>query len=123
MLGFVYRGDSFVFFNFFFIILIYHIDLKPENILMHESGHLMLTDFDLSKQAPVPVSPKIIQGMFGTAENAIVDVEPIIDTNSFVGTEEYVAPEVIEGYGHTSSVDWWTFGVLIYEMLVSFYFT
>ena len=39
-------------------------------------------------------------------------------TNSFVGTEEYIAPEVIEGYGHTSSVDWWTFGILLYEMLV-----
>ena len=31
----------------------------------------------------------------------------------------YIAPEVIEGYGHTSSVDWWTFGILVYEMLVS----
>lgn len=39
-------------------------------------------------------------------------------TNSFVGTEEYIAPEVIKGCGHTSAVDWWTLGVLIYEMLV-----
>lgn len=51
---------------------------------------------------------------------------PIIDTktcianfrtNSFVGTEEYIAPEVIKGCGHTSAVDWWTLGILIYEML------
>lgn len=38
-------------------------------------------------------------------------------TNSFVGTEEYIAPEVIKGSGHTSAVDWWTLGILIYEML------
>lgn len=38
-------------------------------------------------------------------------------TNSFVGTEEYIAPEVIQGCGHTSAVDWWTLGILIYEML------
>jgi protein-serine/threonine kinase len=35
-----------------------------------------------------------------------------------VGTEEYLAPEVIRGTGHNATVDWWTFGVLIYEMLV-----
>lgn len=38
-------------------------------------------------------------------------------TNSFVGTEEYIAPEVIKGCGHTSAVDWWTLGILVYEML------
>lgn len=38
-------------------------------------------------------------------------------TNSFVGTEEYIAPEVIRGNGHSSAVDWWTTGILIYEML------
>lgn len=41
-------------------------------------------------------------------------------TNSFVGTEEYIAPEVIKGCGHTSAVDWWTLGILIYEMLVGY---
>jgi len=38
-------------------------------------------------------------------------------TNSFVGTEEYIAPEVIRNSGHTSAVDWWTLGILIYEMI------
>jgi hypothetical protein len=38
-------------------------DLKPENILLHSSGHIMLTDFDLSKQATVPVQAKIYMGM------------------------------------------------------------
>lgn len=35
---------------------------------------------------------------------------------------EYIAPEVIENLGHTSAVDWWTLGILIYEMIVRFRF-
>jgi len=121
-------------------------DLKPENILLHSSGHIMLTDFDLSKQATVPVQAKIymgtcahccatarfpfasalslthsptsLAGMFDTESEAKVGIVPDLVTNSFVGTEEYIAPEVLIGYGHTSSVDWWTYGILLYEMLV-----
>ena len=44
----------------------------------------------------------------------------MIDTNSFVGTEEYIAPEVIKGSGQSSAVDWWTFGILVYEMAYGF---
>ncbi|WRX26750.1 Protein kinase domain - like 10 [Theobroma cacao] len=38
-------------------------------------------------------------------------------SNSFVGTREYLAPEVILGLGHGSAVDWWAFGVILYELL------
>lgn len=43
--------------------------------------------------------------------------ESVEKSNSFVGTEEYVAPEVVSGKGHDFSVDWWSFGVVLYEML------
>lgn len=100
-------------------------DLKPENILLHQSGHIMLSDFDLSKQSESTKNPEIFfsknsHGLSNGNNGPTLDTKACIDgfrTNSFVGTEEYIAPEVIRGKGHTSAVDWWTLGIFIYEML------
>lgn len=102
LLGFIYR------------------DLKPENILLHQLGHIMLSDFDLSKQSGLLKNPEIQLHKTHSSSSANIDTKACIDgfrTNSFVGTEEYIAPEVIKGKGHTSAVDWWTLGIFIYEML------
>lgn len=68
-------------------------DLKPENILIAKTGYLKLTDFGFAKR---------INGK----------------TYTLCGTPEYLAPEIILNKGHGMPVDWWTMGILLYEMLV-----
>ncbi|KAF6808125.1 serine threonine-protein kinase psk1 [Colletotrichum sojae] len=71
-------------------------DLKPENCLLDAEGHLLLTDFGLSKVA--------------------VDSDED-HCNSMLGTVEYMAPEVIQGRKYGKAVDWWSFGALGFDLM------
>nr|AML77156.1 putative LOV domain-containing protein [Portulaca suffrutescens] len=96
-------------------------DLKPENILLQRDGHVVLTDFDLSfltncKPQIIKHPPPKKRRSRSQPPPTFV-AEPHTQSNSFVGTEEYIAPEIITGAGHTSAIDWWALGILLYEML------
>ena len=70
-------------------------DLKPENLLLDARGYLKLADFGNAKR-----------------------LEPAQRTWTVCGTPEYLAPEIVSNRGHGHAVDWWTLGVLLFEMLV-----
>lgn len=126
-------------------------DLKPENVLIQNSGHVMLTDFDLSRtlsrrnssvrkldpptevaeprrtkhrrnltRMVMNVSEKGLKKVKSARVSPVSRRKPSFSSgersNSFVGTEEYVSPEVVRGDGHEFAVDWWALGILTYEM-------
>lgn len=72
--------------------VICHRDLKPENILLDKSGHVKLADFGLSKK--------------------IAD-----STDTFCGTAEYIAPEILRHEKYSFAVDWWSMGILLYDII------
>ena len=73
-------------------------DLKPENILMDSTGHLKISDFGLSK----------------------ILNSPDDKAYTLCGTPQYLAPEILKNKGYDKSVDWWSLGCFLYEMLTGF---
>eukprot|EP00005_Dracoamoeba_jomungandri_P001339 CAMPEP_0174254306 /NCGR_PEP_ID=MMETSP0439-20130205/3646_1 /TAXON_ID=0 /ORGANISM="Stereomyxa ramosa, Strain Chinc5" /LENGTH=348 /DNA_ID=CAMNT_0015335821 /DNA_START=507 /DNA_END=1553 /DNA_ORIENTATION=+ len=72
-----------------------HRDLKPENILLDKEGHIRVSDFGFARR--------------------------VMDKAwTMCGTPEYIAPEIILSRGHDQSVDWWSLGVLMFELLVGY---
>lgn len=140
-----YAAEVLVALEYLHMLGIIYRDLKPENVLVRSDGHIMLTDFDLSlcsDAIPAVESPDFspeslssppraltpfscISGRFfrsrkiqTLAANRLFVAEPVSARScSFVGTHEYVPPEVASGRSHGNGVDWWALGIFIYEML------
>jgi protein kinase A len=90
-----YAAEVIVAFDYLHSMDIIYRDLKPENILLDNTGHIKIIDFGFAKYVP--------------------DI-----TYTLCGTPEYLAPEAIQMKAYGKSVDWYTLGILIYEMLCGF---
>ncbi|XP_019417957.1 PREDICTED: protein kinase PINOID [Lupinus angustifolius] len=141
-----YAAEVLVALEYLHMLGIIYRDLKPENVLVRSDGHIMLSDFDLSlcsdaipavesphdlppftpytRSNSTPLFSCLSKRLFRSRKvqtvqpNRLFVAEPVgARSCSFVGTHEYVSPEVASGNSHGNAVDWWSFGIFMYELI------
>ncbi|XP_010549040.1 PREDICTED: probable serine/threonine protein kinase IREH1 [Tarenaya hassleriana] len=104
-----------------------HRDLKPDNLLIAHDGHIKLTDFGLSKVGLIN-NTYDLSGPAVSGTSLLGEEEPELPTSehqlerrkkrSAVGTPDYLAPEILLGTGHGATADWWSVGIILFELIV-----
>ncbi len=107
---------------------IIHRDLKPENILLSSAMHIQISDFGSSKINQGPVAPVVGPAAPATASSGSAAPTAGGDSGerpaqrrrmSFVGTAQYVSPEILNNWPSTPAADLWAVGVILYQLLAN----
>ncbi|KAK3026254.1 hypothetical protein RJ639_041630 [Escallonia herrerae] len=123
----VYIAEVVLALEYLHSLRVVHRDLKPDNLLIAHDGHLKLTDFGLSKVGLInstdDLSGPAASGtsLLGVDESQVSLTEHQVERRkkrSAVGTPDYLAPEILLGTGHGTTADWWSVGVILFELIV-----
>ncbi|KAL8153950.1 hypothetical protein V2J09_011710 [Rumex salicifolius] len=100
---------------------IVHRDLKPDNILIGQEGHIKLTDFGLSRFGLINSTANLYgadsEGQTTICSNSVHEQMEGDHRKSAVGTPDYLAPEILLGIDHGHAADWWSVGVILFELI------
>lgn len=124
----VYIAEVVLALEYLHTLHVVHRDLKPDNLLIAHDGHIKLTDFGLSKVGLInstdDLSGPAVSGtmLLGEDEDSLCsseqpDQRERRQKRSAVGTPDYLAPEILLGTGHAETADWWSVGVILFELL------
>ncbi|KAF5480281.1 hypothetical protein F2P56_001043 [Juglans regia] len=121
----VYIAEVILALEYLHSLNVIHRDLKPDNLLIGQDGHIKLTDFGLSKVGLINSTDDLRPSVSRTGFLGDDDLKSQSSVKreqrqkqEVVGTPDYLAPEILLGMGHGATADWWSVGVIIFEMLV-----
>ncbi|CAI9767266.1 unnamed protein product [Fraxinus pennsylvanica] len=122
----VYIAEVVLALEYLHSLRVVHRDLKPDILLIAHDGHIKLTEFGLSRVGLI--NSNDLSGPAVSGTSLMEDDEPQLSASehqqerhkkrSSVGTPDYLAPEILLGTGHGFTADWWSVGVILFELIV-----